>query len=106
MDVKCRCGEPWDVYGLKWEIIQETDLPEKIKKDFVEYENGRNPHQFELTQLIREAFKREGWEFGGSLLVVRRCPCCKGNGKINEKVEVLSEILGHDLDALESEIGE
>jgi hypothetical protein len=118
-DVYCHnCGEPWDSYGLRHEIIWETDLPERNKDRF----NGQLP--ITANARTRQAFRDLGWEFGRSVLNVKSCPCCKANlaeqaddqpeeiGILRAKImedrrlfaDVIEDVLGDDLDAVQTEM--
>src|SRR2546422_3139338 len=72
MDVHCSsCNEPWDAYHLRHDAIFETDL------DPAEAHAWRSLRSSEqLSRRYRQKFKAAGYEFGGSILNVRRCPCC------------------------------
>jgi hypothetical protein len=100
MDVHCStCGEPWDVYHLRHDAIFETDL------DPTEAEAWRIlPSGARLSDRYREKFMEVGYEFGSSVLVVRRCPACPKNGKPDlDKAALkaeLADILGDDEDGL------
>jgi hypothetical protein len=102
MDVHCStCGEPWDVYHLRHDAIFETDLDHEEAKAWFGL-----PTKERLTARYRERFKAAGWEFGASILDVRRCPCCPAGAKPDpEKVAMkaaIIEALGDDEDGIAS----
>ena len=80
MDVHCcHCGEPWDQYFLRHELIAESD----------------------------DDLSGEGWKFGQNRLVVLHCPACPKDGRglpdADERAEIVSELaalLGDDEDGL------
>jgi hypothetical protein len=100
MDVHCSsCGEPWDVYHLRYDAIFETDL------DSLEAEVWCGlPPSHKLSDRYREKFKAAGYEFGTSVIDVVHCPACpKGAKPDPDKAALkagLSEILGDDEDGL------
>ena len=100
MNVHCStCGEPWDVYHLRHEAIFETDLDNTEVQAW-----ARLPRNERLGPRFREKFKEAGYEFGASILDVRRCPCCPKNAQPNiNKEEIksaLTKLLGNDEDGL------
>lgn len=100
MDVHCStCGEPWDVYHLRHDAIFDTDLSEEETKAW-----SSLSQRTRLAPRYRKKFKEVGWEFGTSILDVRRCPCCPKHAQINpDKAAAkaaLTEILGQDEDGL------
>ena len=100
MDVHCStCGEPWDVYHLRHEAIFDTGLSEAEAQAW-----GGLPHKQRLTPCYREKFQAAGWEFGGSILDVRHCPCCpKGAQPDPDKAAIkaaLVDLLGKDEDGM------
>ena len=100
MDVHCTtCGEPWDVYHLRHDAIFETDLTHEEAKVWTEL----SP-QLRLNSRYREKFKAAGYEFGGSVMNVLRCPCCPKNAKPDpDKAAMkagIEEILGDDEDGI------
>jgi len=100
MDVHCSsCGEPWDAYHLRHDAIFETDLdPEEVKV----WLNLSSVER--LASRYREKFKAAGYEFGASILDVRRCPCCPKGAKPDPDTTALKaelvELLGDDEDGL------
>ena len=77
MDVHCTtCGEPWDVYHLRHDAIYETDLSHAEAKAWTQL----SP-QVKLLDRYREKFEAIGYEFGGSILNVMRCPACPKDAK-------------------------
>ena len=100
MDVHCStCGEPWDVYHLWHDAIFETGLSQE------EAEAWRSlPHVQKLSERYREAFRAVGYEFGGSVINVMRCPACPKGAKPDlDRVATkaaLEELLGDDEDGL------
>lgn len=106
MDVKClTCGEPWDVYHLWDEAIHDTGLSESEIEAWKEL-----PRAEKLSERFRQEFKAAGYEFGMSLVDVRRCPCCPENQAADpEQAYVRSEIaemLGDDEDGLAATLEE
>jgi hypothetical protein len=100
MDVHCTtCGEPWDTYHLRHDAIHETGLSPAEAKAW-----SALPTQERLASRFREKFAGAGYEFGGSLMVLMRCPACpKGAKPDQEKAALkagLAEILGDDEDGL------
>ena len=104
MDVRCaKCGEPWDTHHLLWEAVHETDLPEKVKEDWLPARDAGKPS-------VKAAFARAGYVyFGGNILALRRCPCCASTEEPAKKTfreeayEALSNVLGDDLDGFAAE---
>jgi hypothetical protein len=90
MDVHCTtCGEPWDVYHLSHaEAKAWTALSPSVK----------------LLERHREKFKAVGFEFGGSILNVIRCPACPKDAKPDPDRAALKagivELLGDDEDGI------
>jgi hypothetical protein len=102
MDVHCStCNEPWDAYHLRHEAIFETALSHDEGEAWMKL-----PTSQQLTQHYREKFKGAGYEFGGSIFNVRRCPCCPKDAKPDLEKEIIKaaivEMLGDDEDAIAS----
>lgn len=100
MDVHCStCEEPWDVYYLRHEAIYDTSLSEAAAQAW-----SQLPQEKKLTPSLREQFAAAGWEFGGSVLNVRHCPCCPQDAQINDGKDqiksALADLLGEDEDGL------
>ena len=100
MDVHCSsCGEPWDVYHLRHDAIFETSLSTEEADAWRSLSAKQR-----LAPRYREEFKAAGWEFGSSVLDVRRCPACPPEAKPDpEKVAMkaaISEVLGDDEDGI------
>ncbi len=100
MDVHCTtCDEPWDVYHLRHDAIFETSLCYTEAKTWTEV----SP-KLKLLPRYREKFKAIGFEFGGSVINVLRCPACPKNAKPDPDRAALKagivEILGDDEDAI------
>lgn len=100
MDVHCTtCDEPWDVYHLWHEAVFETGLAHEEAEAW-----QRLPRAEKLSERYRTEFKAAGWEFGGSVINVTRCPCCPQDSKPNlERLatkQALEELLGDDEDGL------
>jgi hypothetical protein len=100
MDVHCSsCNEPWDAYHLRHDATYETDLDAAEAKAWESL-----PSSKQLSPHYREKFKAAGYEFGGSMLNLVRCPCCpKGVKPDPDKAALkagLVEILGDDEDAI------
>ncbi len=100
MDVHCTtCGEPWDTYHLRHEAIYETDLSHVEAKAWT----GLSP-ETRLLPRYREKFRAVGFEFGGSVLNVVRCPACPKDARPDTDKASLKagivEILGNDEDAI------
>ena len=96
MDVHCTtCGEPWDVYHLRHDAIYETDLSHAEAKAWTELSPP-----VKLLDRYREKFKAVGYEFGGSVLNVLRCPACPKDAKPDPDQAALKagivELLGDD----------
>jgi hypothetical protein len=102
MDVHCTtCGEPWDVDHLRHDAIFETGLTQAEAKAWTELAPS-----LRLTERYREQFKAVGYEFGGSILNVLRCPGCPQDAKPDPDKAALKagivEILGEDEDGIAS----
>lgn len=102
MDVHCTtCGEPWDTYHLQHDAIFETGLCYTEAKAWTEL----SP-RMRLFDRYREKFKAIGFEFGGSVLNVLRCPACPKDAKPDPDLAALKagivEILGDDEDGIAS----
>ena len=100
MDVRCTtCGEPWDVYHLRHDAIYETDLSHAEAKAWTQL----SP-QVKLLVRYREKFKAVGYEFGGSILNVMRCPACPKDAKLDPDKAAMKativELLGDDEDGI------
>ena len=100
MDVHCStCGEPWDVYHLRYDAIFETDLDHAEAKAWT----GLSA-TLRLSKRYREKFQAAGYEFGASILDVMRCPCCPQGAKPDPDKAALKaglvEILGEDEDGI------
>jgi len=100
MDVHCTtCGEPWDAYHLRYDAIFETDLSHAEAKAWTQL----SPN-VKLLDRYREKFKAIGFEFGGSVLNVMRCPACPKDAKPDPDKAALKagivELLGDDEDAI------
>ena len=106
MDVHCStCGEPWDTDHLRHDAIFETDL------DPAEAKAWRSLSAKErLSPRYREKFRAAGYEFGGSILDVMRCPCCPKSAKPDQEQAAfkaaLVELLGDDEDGIASTLDE
>jgi hypothetical protein len=100
MDVHCTtCGEPWDTHHLRFDAIYETGI------DNVEAEMwGRSSPQARLATPYREKFKAIGFEFGGSILNILRCPACPKGAKPDPDRAILKagivEVTGDDEDGI------
>ncbi len=102
MDVHCTtCGEPWDVYHLRHDAIFETDLSHDEAKAWTELSQA-----LRLRPRYREKFRAAGYEFGGSVLNVIRCPACPKGAVPDPDTAVLKativEMLGDDEDGIAS----
>lgn len=100
MDVHCStCEEPWDTYHLQHEAIYETDLSEAEAQAW-----RKLPAAQKLNVRLREKFAVAGWEFGGSVLNVRHCPCCPKDAQLDPEKDqakaILTDLLGDDEDGL------
>jgi hypothetical protein len=64
----------------------------------------RLPPQRRLSQRYREKFKAAGYEFGGSVMNVLRCPACPKDAKPDPDKAALKagivEIMGDDEDGI------
>ncbi len=118
MDVHClNCQEPWDTYHLRhdaiWDAISAGHLWSDIIGDDAQVMMAklreRWPEQ-KLTDEVRAAMKLVGWEFGGIILVINHCPCCKdnqpkpANEEAQAKAKAVEQLLGDDLDGAASEL--
>ncbi len=100
MDVHCTtCGEPWDVYHLRHDAIYETDLDPAEAKAWTEL-----PPKFKLQDRYRGKFKAVGFEFGGSIINVLRCPACPKDASPDPDQAAMKagivELLGDDEDGI------
>ena len=100
MDVHCSsCREPWDTCHLLCDAVFDTDLTENELESWQEL-----PACEQLSARYREAFRVADWEFGASLLHVRRCPCCPEATRPDPDAEAkkiaIVELLGDDHDAV------
>ena len=97
MDVHCTtCGEPWDTYHLMHEAIHDTEIP---TEEILEWR--KLPSNQRLGDRIREEFVEAGWQFGGSLMNVIRCPACPAHSlpdqdKLELKAELEAMLAGDD----------
>jgi hypothetical protein len=106
MDVHCTtCGEPWDVYHLRHDVIFETDLTPAEAKAWTGLSQT-----LRLNQRYREKFKAAGYEFGASAMNVIRCPACPKDAKPDPDKAALKagivELLGDDEDGITSTMEE
>jgi hypothetical protein len=106
MDVHCTtCGEPWDVYHLRHEAIFETDITHAEAKAWTKLSQS-----LRLIQRYRQKFRAIGYEFGGSVMNVVRCPACPKDAKPDPDKAAFKagivEILGDDEDAIASTMEE
>ena len=102
MDVHCStCSEPWDVYHLRHDAIHEICLDEAEAQAW-----GKLSPLEKLSPHYRAKFKAAGWEFGDSILDVRRCPACPKHARPDpERTAMKSaivEVLGEDEDGIAS----
>ena len=100
MDVHCTaCGEPWDVYHLRHDAIYETDLSPAEAKTWTQLSPP-----LKLNDRYREKFRAVGYEFGGSILDVMRCPACPKDAKPDPDKAAMKagivELLGEDEDGI------
>jgi hypothetical protein len=100
MDVHCSsCGEPWDVYHLRHDAIYETELTEEEIRAWRWLSLSDR-----LSTEYREKFQAVGYEFGASILDVKRCPACPKDAKPNPDKAALkagiAEMLGDDEDGI------
>ncbi|MDE2102162.1 MAG: hypothetical protein KGL39_33255 [Patescibacteria group bacterium] len=100
MDVHCTtCGEPWDTYHLLHDAVYETDLSHAEAKAWTQL----SP-KLKLFDRYREKFRAIGFEFGGSVLNVIRCPACPKDAKPDPDKAAMKagivEILGDDEDGI------
>lgn len=100
MDLHCTtCGEPWDAYHLRHDVIYETSLSHTEAKNWTQ-----SSPSVRLLPRYREKFREIGFEFGNSVLNVVRCPACpKGARPDPDKATLkagIVEILGDDEDAI------
>jgi hypothetical protein len=112
MDVYCAtCREPWDQHHMRHDEQHELGLPDFM---FEGWDGTFKPSSEGDAQLRRE-FAKRGWEFGSSVLVILRCPCCPKQGDMSEEEKVaareraelqalMGELLGDDLDGLACEL--
>ena len=106
MDVHCTtCGEPWDAYHLRHDAIFETGLSYEAAKAWTGL-----PSSAQLRDHYRAEFKTIGYEFGGSIFNVMRCPACPRGAKPDPDKAALKagivELLGDDEDAILDAMGD
>jgi hypothetical protein len=102
MDVHCStCGEPWDVYHLRNDAIFDIAVSEGEAEIW-----RRHAPSKRLSSHYRERFKAVGWQFGASILDVRRCPSCPKDAKPDQEKAAMKsaivEALGDDEDGIAS----
>lgn len=101
MDIHCgTCGEPWDTYHMRhdaiYDCVERGTLSEREAKAW----DGK------LSIGIVEAFRDAGWEFGGSITAVTRCPACKTQPERADAPErrarlgILGELMPDDPDGI------
>ena len=100
MDVHCTtCGEPWDTYHLRFDAVYETGIDTAEAKAWTQL----SP-KLKLSDRYREKFKAIGFEFGGSVLNVLRCPGCPKGAKPDPDRAALKagivEVMGDDEDGI------
>jgi hypothetical protein len=100
MDVNCStCDEPWDTYHLWHDAIYDTNLEEEA----IDAWNAL-PSSQKLSPFYRQAFLDSGFEFGASVVNVKRCPSCPKDAKPNPEREAtkaaLEDLMGEDQDGL------
>lgn len=101
MDVYCStCGEPYDTYHMRHDNPYDS-LPYEEAQSWVKLPSDR-----QLSEHYRKLFQANGWEFGPSVLNIRRCPCCPAETAtdIDHAAEAIGELLGDDLDGLACEL--
>lgn len=106
MDVHCStCGEPWDVYHLRHDVIFEAGLN---KYEALRWRSL--PYSERLSERYREALRRARWDFGRTTINVIRCPCCPKDAKPDpEKVmtrKAFEAFFGDDENGLASTLEE
>jgi len=100
MDVHCTtCNEPWDADHLRHDAVFETGLCYTEAKYWTAL-----PPKTKLLGRYREKFRAIGFEFGGSVLNVLRCPACPQDARPDPDKAALKagivEIMGDDEDAI------
>lgn len=100
MDVHCTtCRELWDVYHLRHDAIFDTTLDYAEAKAWTQL-----PPKLRLQDRYREKFREIGFEFGGSVLNVVRCPACPKHAKPDPDKAALKagivEVMGDDDDGI------
>lgn len=103
MDVHCStCGEPWDTWHLWQDAIYDTALSLEEADAWREL-----PRRLQLFGRYRAIFGAAGWEFGDSLLHVKRCPGCieappdrRPDPEREAMKTAIVELLGDDEDAI------
>jgi hypothetical protein len=84
MDVFCACGEPWEAYYLRHELIDS--------------DNG----EF-FSQEVEDNLKQEGWIFyDHNILAILQCPCCK-NKKDRKQYKAQEEMIKTASDLLKDD---
>jgi hypothetical protein len=100
MDVHCStCGEPWDTYHLRHDLIFETELGAGEAESWCSL-----PSAEKLSVRYRNKLQEAGWDFGSTMINVIRCPCCPkgaiGNPDRIQTKSALEKLLGEDEDGL------
>lgn len=100
MDVHCTtCGEPWETCYLRFDAIYEAGLDHEEATAWTELPPGQR-----LTERYRERFRAIGFEFGGSVMDVVRCPACPKGARPDPDRAALKagivEIHGDDEDGI------
>ena len=98
MDVYCAaCGEPYEAYHMQHDEIDDVAPDEADTWHSLPTSEKLNDH-------FRTLFRRAGWELGGSVLNIHRCPCCPKDATPDAerlmKRRILEDLLGDDEDAM------
>lgn len=115
MDTVCRCGEPWDWWTIRDEVLKDQALYEKMAK-YGGYVRAciHGPGYTEVPRKdIKAAHDRESvyqneyWEFKPGPHPIQ-CPACFGKNiepaENSDIIEALQDVLGDDVDGLMSSL--
>jgi len=121
MDTLCRCGEPWDWWYIRDEVLEDQRLYEKMEKHggYIAEDDGEcyDPQARAMRSLTesrsaklmtdKEAEKVSCWQFKPGPYPIQ-CPCCFGKDvepdPNSDIVEAMQDLLGDDIDGLMAEL--
>ncbi len=115
MDTLCRCGEPWDWWLIRDEVLKDQTLYEKMAKygGYVRerlYTSGYDEVPKEKIEYELARADREGnpyWQLKPGPYPIQ-CPACFGKNiepaENSDVIEALQDVLGDDIDGLMSSL--